>query len=124
MPGQAIGLLAAHIRLRPHFGPAHPLADVAGQLCQSHPSCSGIRLGQAACERAWEEAIRRDHEMVVLCDIPVEHPAADPNYIDAVAVDLALNGEPVRLTPAEQLEVDRWFGLAAPATDDHLAVAA
>ncbi|GAA3293134.1 hypothetical protein Dvina_43585 [Dactylosporangium vinaceum] len=80
-----------------HFGPGHPLADVARRHCDAHrPPLARI----VACGACWELAIRDDERFAVECGLPREL-TPDPNYVDEIAVDLACRGERVELTRAE-----------------------
>jgi hypothetical protein len=79
-----------------HFGPGHPLAEVATRHC-NHPA---PLLGGVACGACWELAVRDDERLVVECGLPREIEP-DPEYVDEIAVDLACRGERVELTPAE-----------------------
>jgi hypothetical protein len=80
-----------------YFGSGHPLADVAAAHCSTHLA---LRLGDVACGACWERAVRDDERLVVECGLPREIEA-DPEYVDAVAVDRACRGERVPLTRAD-----------------------
>jgi hypothetical protein len=54
----------------------------------------------------WEHAIRADERAVVEFDVPREIDP-DPGYVDEIAVERALYGDPVPLTRAEQVEAVR-----------------
>lgn len=88
---------------RSYLGSRHVLASVARRLCRElHPNLTGqTRIGQVACGRCWERAIRDDERAVVQFDLPREL-AADPYLIDPVAVERAARGEKVSLTPYER----------------------
>lgn len=80
-----------------HFGPEHPLAEVAERHCRNHDQDIAREV---ACGECWERAIRDDERIVVECGLPREIEP-DPGYVDEIAVDLACRGEPVSLTPVE-----------------------
>jgi len=80
-----------------HFGPEHPLAEVAARHCLTHD----VDLGsEVACGECWERAIRDDERIVVECGLPREI-VPDPTYVDEIAVSLACRGERVALTTVE-----------------------
>jgi hypothetical protein len=54
-----------------------------------------------ACGECWERAIRDDERVVVLFGLPREI-APDPEYVDVVAVELAVAGHKPALTPPEE----------------------
>lgn len=81
-----------------HFGPGHPLAEVAAGHCAKHPIAS--RIGGVACGPCWELAIRDDERVVVEYGLPREL-TPDPSYVDDIAVELACAGERVTLSPVE-----------------------
>jgi hypothetical protein len=56
-----------------------------------------------ACGECWEQAIRDDERAVVLFGLPREIEP-DPEYVDVVAVELAVAGHKPRLTPLEEAE--------------------
>lgn len=76
----------------------HPLAPVAADRCASH---TGPLIGGVACGRCWETAIRDDERFAIENSLPREI-ASDPLLIDHVAVERAIRGERVGLTPAER----------------------
>jgi hypothetical protein len=83
------------------FGPEHPLAAVAAQRCQASGHDATGHLGGTACGPCWEAAIRTDERVVVECDLDDAEPIG-ADFIDEVAVELALADLPVPLTAAEQ----------------------
>lgn len=92
----------------PYLGHRHPLAVVAQSRCvrQHGERISRDGYDHVACGSCWERAIRDDERVVVEHDLPREL-TPDPNFIDEIAVDLAVAGNPVRLTSAERREVIR-----------------
>jgi hypothetical protein len=94
-------------RPKGHLGRHHPVAAVAARLCKAHlGAVRASGLGGVACGGCWERAIRDDERAVVLFGLPREIEP-DPSYVDEIAVELALRGESVALTPTERAEVDR-----------------
>jgi hypothetical protein len=95
-----------------HFSMSHPLAPVAGRNCADHlgPLRRGA-LGQIACGACWEKAIRDDERVVVEFGLPHEL-IIDPTYVDEIAVELAMRGERVELTPVERAEAVRRLDAA------------
>ncbi len=85
------------------LGPAHPLAQVAGEQCRAEHGrpVASAGVGRVACGRCWEDAIRRDERAVITFGLD-RGEVGDPNYLDPIAVSLACAGEPVRLTRAER----------------------
>jgi hypothetical protein len=81
-----------------HFGPSHPLAEIAARHCETHFE---ELLGEVACGECWERAIRDDERVAAECGL-ARDLVANPAYIDDVAVELACRGERVPLTPAER----------------------
>lgn len=80
-----------------HLGAAHPLASAAARLCEHQTSpATGV-----ACGPCWETSIRDDERFAVENDLPrmISH---DPELVDDVAVERALAGESITLTPAER----------------------
>jgi hypothetical protein len=77
---------------------SHPLASVAADHCEPH---TDPLIGGVACGRCWETAISDDERFAVENNLPREI-VTDPLLIDDVAVERAIHGEPVHLTPAEQ----------------------
>lgn len=57
-----------------------------------------------ACGRCWEAAIRADERVVVDHGLPPACPP-DPSHVDEIAIERALAGAPVRLTPRERAVV-------------------
>lgn len=99
-------------RPKGHLGPRHPLAGVAARLCEAHLGPWRVSgLGGVACGGCWEQAIRNDESVVVEFGL-ARDVEPDPSFVDEVAVDLALQGACVALTPAERAEVDRLRELA------------
>lgn len=97
-----------------HFGPSHPLAEVARRHCQT---CRGELLGGVACGECWERAIRDDERIVTECGLPREL-VPDPEFVDEIAVELACRGECVDLTPAELVAaIERLAGRRLTAVD-------
>jgi hypothetical protein len=92
---------------RGHLSPEHPLADVAARHCAAH---AGKRhrsyIGRVACGACWERAIRDDERVVAEFKLS-RHQAADPAYVDEIAVELACRGERCPLTPVERAEAVR-----------------
>lgn len=86
---------------RGFLGWSHPLARVAADRCRAEHGLVSNGVGGVACGRCWERAIRDDERVVVEFGLPREL-APDPAYIDPIAVELACDGEPVRLTRAER----------------------
>ncbi len=84
-----------------YLGEAHPLASVARDRCRSVHPLTRRRVSGVACGRCWEFAIRADERVVVELDLPAE-PVADPDLVDEVAVERAVDGEAVRLSKAER----------------------
>src|SRR5690349_1356596 len=80
-----------------HFGPTHPLADVAARHCDAPTK---LLMGGVACGQCWERAIRDDERIVVEYGLPRDL-TPDPDYVDEIAVALACRGERVTLTPVE-----------------------
>ena len=99
-----------------HFGASHPLAPVAGRNCESHlgPLRRGA-LGQVGCGACWEKAIRDDERVAVEFRLPREL-TIDPTYVDEIAVELAMRGERVDLTPVERVEAVRRLHAARKPT--------
>jgi hypothetical protein len=89
---------------RGYLGPGHPVAGPARRLCRDHLGAAGPgMIGQTACGACWEQAIRADERVVVQFDVSSVAPAADPGFVDAVAVEVAAGGRRwVRLTEAER----------------------
>jgi hypothetical protein len=79
-----------------HFGAGHPLVAVATRLCRTHPPSTR----RPPCGPCWERAVRDDERIVTECGLPREL-VADPDHVDAIAVDLACRGERVSLTDVE-----------------------
>jgi hypothetical protein len=80
--------------------PSHPVADVARRRCREvHPQRAAGAV--VACGECWERAIRDDERAVVLFGLPREIEP-DPDYVDEVAVELAVAGCRPRLVPAEE----------------------
>lgn len=84
MPAQASGIRAARIRPVGHLSPAHPLAQVAADLCRGQ-RCAGPRVGRIACGIHWEEAIRNDERIVVECGLPRDYDGDVTHFADEVA---------------------------------------
>ena len=80
-----------------HLGPSHPLARVAQARCQH----TAPLVGGVACGACWEQAIRDDERFVVENDL-TRDLVSDPGLIDEVAVERAVNGRRVELSPAER----------------------
>jgi hypothetical protein len=59
-----------------------------------------------ACGACWERAIRDDERVVAEFKLS-RHQAADPAYVDEIAVELACRGERCPLTPVERAEAVR-----------------
>jgi len=59
---------------------------------------------QSACGACWEHAVRADALFAAEWGLPAEL-VHEPDLVDAVAVDRACAGDPVRLTSAELLTV-------------------
>jgi hypothetical protein len=81
-----------------HLAPAHALASVAGNHCEGHTSSL---VGGVACGSCWERAIRDDERFAVENELP-RQLTIDPDLVDNVAVERAMQGQPVRLTPRER----------------------
>jgi len=93
---------------RSHFDRRHPVSAVAARLCS--PDHAGRPVGGPACGRCWERAIRDDERFVIEFDVPRE-VKRDPMLVDDIAVQLACQGEPVRLTAVElRTAVSRLVG--------------
>jgi hypothetical protein len=94
----------------PYFGRRHPMAPVAKRLCVAHlanlapDEAVPVLLSGVACGACFEQAIRDDEDAVVLFGVPREIEP-DPSYVDEVAVERALGGEDVPLTPVERAVV-------------------
>ncbi len=90
-----------------YFGSAHPLADAASHTCETarHATHRAL-IGEIACGRCWETAIRTDERVIIECGLPRDI-AAEKSFVDEVAVARALHGESVALTPAERHEAIR-----------------
>jgi hypothetical protein len=80
--------------------PTHPVAEPAHRRCRElHPRTAAAVA--VACGECWERAIRDDERAVVLFGLPREIEP-DPEYVDVVAVELAVAGHRPRLTPVEE----------------------
>jgi hypothetical protein len=80
--------------------PTHPVAEPARRRCRElHPRTAAAVA--VACGECWERAIRDDERAVVLFGLPREIEP-DPEYVDVVAVELAVAGHRPRLTPVEE----------------------
>jgi hypothetical protein len=80
--------------------PTHPVAEPARRRCRElHPQRAAGAV--VACGECWERAIRDDERAVVLFGLPREIEP-DPDYVDEVAVELAVAGHRSRLTPMEE----------------------
>jgi hypothetical protein len=84
-------------RARNHFGPRHPLANAVRRMC----ACIDRPRTSVGCGRHWEAAIIADETVVVESELPRELEV-DMDWVDPVAVRLALRGERVELTAAER----------------------
>jgi hypothetical protein len=91
-------------RVRGHFGPGHPLAEVAARHCRGH--VARPKVGVVACWECWSLAIAADERVVVEYGLPREL-TPDPDHVDDVAVRQACAGERVPLTRAERVEAVR-----------------
>lgn len=89
MPGQASGSVLPKTGRRAHLGAAHPLAQVAAQLCRSHVG-PVPRVGRVACGSCWEEAIRNDERVVVECGLPREYDGDGTHFPDEVVAESAV----------------------------------
>lgn len=76
----------------------HPVASAARRLCRA----AGHQVRNVACGPCWEAAIRADEAFVIECGITAADEVPDPTYVDWVAVERAMSGEPVRLTERER----------------------
>lgn len=87
----------------------HLLAGVARRRCLAeHPALASTgRIGQVACGRCWEEAIRADARVAADFELPAAPPEPDPHYVDPIALERAAAGERVRLTRSERAELVR-----------------
>ncbi len=75
----------------------HPVAEVARRIC----------VESTPCLSCWAMALEADAEFAAEEGLGV-HPVADPDYIDDIAVEIALAGtRRVRLTHAEVHEAVR-----------------
>jgi hypothetical protein len=61
-------------------------------------------VGGTACGACWERAIRDDERVVVEFGLSRD-VEMDPLYVDEIAVEKALHGEPVSLTSVERAVV-------------------
>ena len=80
--------------------PSHPVAEVARRRCRGLHPVRASRVA-VACGQCWERAIRDDERAVVLFGLPREI-APDPDYVDEIAVELAVAGRRPRLVAAEE----------------------
>jgi Helix-turn-helix domain len=90
--------------IRIHFSDQHPLAQIASGHCRGQhvPLIGGV-----ACGQCWERAIRDDERLVVEHELPSEQ-APDHLVVDEVAVECAMDGRRISLTPAERrLAIER-----------------
>lgn len=90
-----------------YFGPSHPVAEAARQMCRSqHGEAGRTTTGGVACAPCWEAAIRADERWVIETgDAPAEDGATE--VLDDIAIERAIRGDQVRLTPAERAEAAR-----------------
>lgn len=92
---------------RSRFSGEHPVAPAARRLCRGLHRVTGHALvGKVACASCWEEAIRADERIVREFELP-EDVTPDPDYLDWVAIERFISGDPVPLTRAERREVTR-----------------
>lgn len=88
-----------------HLSKSHPVAEAANRLCaSSHPNLGGGRIGNVACGKCWEAAIRADERWII--EAGDGAPTAAP-VLDHIAIDLAMSGKQVKLTTAERREAAR-----------------
>ena len=80
-----------------HLAAEHPLAGVAAQHCTEH---AAPLVGGVACGVCWERAIRDDEKFVLESGLDRE-TVAEPDLVDAVAVERACAGERLPLSDAE-----------------------
>jgi len=110
--------------------PSHPLAEVARRRCRDeHPHRAAGAV--VACGECWERAIRDDERVCVEFGLPREIEP-DPDYVDVVAVELAVAGHRQRLTPVEEAKavaillrrgwsdtrIAGWLGIRTPRVVD------
>lgn len=90
-------------RRQAHFEPAHPLAEIARRRCRElgHHNEFKRAVGLVACGECWEAVIRADERIVVECDLDDAEPVPADD-IDEIAVELAMRGQHVVLSAAEQ----------------------
>jgi hypothetical protein len=116
---------------RSAFGsPSHPVAEPARRRCRALHQARAARVA-VACGECWERAIRDDERAVVLFGLPREIEP-DPDYVDVVAVELAVAGHRQRLTPVEEAKavaillrrewsdtrIAGWLGIRTPRVVD------
>jgi hypothetical protein len=97
---------------RGHLSRTHPLAEIAAGHCAEHLGpLRRAGIGDVACGRCWEWAIRDDERIAVEFGLPREYEA-DPLYVDEIAVELVCRGEYRPLTPVERAEAVRRLDTA------------
>jgi hypothetical protein len=85
---------------------------VVATHCARHLGSERHRyVGRVGCGACWERAIRDDERVAVEFGLPREY-AADPLYVDEVAVELACRREYRPLTPVERAEAVRRLDAA------------
>jgi hypothetical protein len=81
------------------FNGSHPVASVAARKCRAAHGHSPS-WEEVACPECWDAALIADKEAAAEAGLDIEC-AADPDFVDEVAVERAVVGEPVELTVAE-----------------------
>lgn len=83
---------------------SNSVATVARRICQARHSRLNSRFLKAgvACQHCWDTALEADLSFAMEAGLPLQPPRHDPSDVDEVAVERALAGEPINLTPAEQ----------------------